>query len=85
VSPDEHEASGEHAQPATQKTPQKLLDLIAQDPGVTRQSLAEALGITSDGVKYHLRKLQEAGRLRRVGPDKGGHWKVITLSERPKR
>jgi ATP-dependent DNA helicase RecG len=72
-------------QKTTQKTPQKLLDLISQDPSVTRQSLAEALGITPDGVKYHLRKLQDQGRLRRVGPDKGGHWEVVTPDEHPKR
>ncbi len=83
------EAIDEHAQKTTQKaaqkTPQKLLGLIAQDPSVTRQTLAEALGITADGVKYHLRKLQEEGHLRRVGPDKGGHWEVVTPDERGKR
>ena len=60
----------------TQKTTQKILALISEDPGVTRQQLAEALGITSDGVKYHLSRLQEQGLLRRIGPDKGGRWKV---------
>lgn len=79
------EVVDDHAQKTTQKTPQKLLDLISQDPSVTRQTLAEALGITPDGVKYHLRKLQEEGRLRRVGPDKGGHWEVVTPVERRKR
>ncbi len=44
--------------------------------GATRRQLAEVLGITTDGVKYHLRKLQEQGRLRRIGSDKGGRWKV---------
>ena len=34
-------------------------------------------GITDSGVKYHLRKMQEKGLLRRVGPDKGGHWELI--------
>jgi predicted HTH transcriptional regulator len=69
---------------SAQKTTQKLLDLISQDPSVTRKTLAEALGITADGVKYHLRKLQEEGRLRRVGPDKGGHWEVLATDDRPK-
>ena len=60
----------------TQKTTQKLLTLISEDTGITRRQLAEALGITSDGVKYHLQKLQKKGLLRRIGPDKGGRWKV---------
>jgi ATP-dependent DNA helicase RecG len=28
-------------------------------------------------VKYHLNKLKAAGRIRRVGPAKGGHWEVL--------
>ena len=63
----------------TQKTTQKIYALIAEDPAVTRRQLAAVLGISSDGVKYHLRKLQEQGLLRRIGSDKGGHWKVETL------
>lgn len=76
------ETAAQHTQKTTQKTTQKLFDRIAQDPNVTRQMLAEALGITPDGVKYHLRKLQEDGLLRRVGPDKGGHWEIVTTKER---
>ena len=29
-----------------------------------------------EGVKWNLQRLKAAGRLRRVGPDKGGHWEV---------
>ena len=39
--------------------------------------LAEACGISPDGVKWHLKQLQTKGLIRRVGPDKGGHWEVI--------
>ena len=28
------------------------------------------------GVQRHIANLKKAGRLRRVGPDKGGHWAV---------
>lgn len=38
-------------------TREKLLNLIASNPGLTRKELAELLGITSDGVKYHIQKL----------------------------
>jgi len=60
----------------TQNNAQKLLQLLARDPYATRETLAPELGITTDGVKYHLRKLQEAGLLRRIGPDRGGRWAV---------
>lgn len=61
----------------TQKTVQKIIALIRQNPGITRQELAMELGLTDSGIKYHLKKMQDKGLLRRVGPDKGGHWEVI--------
>ena len=46
----------------------------------TVREIAELMGdITQDGVKYHLEKLKATGKLRRVGPDKGGHWEVVNL------
>ncbi len=65
------------AQKATQNTAQEIIRLIAQNQDITRQQMAEALGITDSGVKYHLRKMQEKNLIRRVGPDKGGHWEVV--------
>ena len=64
-------------QETTQKTTQKIIALIRQKPEITRQELAAELGITDSGVKYHLKKMQDKGLIRRVGPDKGGHWELI--------
>jgi ATP-dependent DNA helicase RecG len=61
----------------TQKTVQGIIALIRQNPAITRQELAIELGITESGIKYHLKKMQDKGLLRRVGPDKGGHWEVV--------
>ena len=41
------------------------------------QELAELCGLTSDGIKYNIRKLREKGIIKRIGPDKGGHWEVV--------
>ncbi|MBQ0035703.1 MAG: hypothetical protein KBT35_02165 [Firmicutes bacterium] len=35
------------------------------------------IGITSDGVKYNLDKLKKDNIIERIGPDKGGYWKII--------
>ncbi|MFH1706951.1 MAG: ATP-binding protein [Planctomycetota bacterium] len=64
-------------QETAQKTTQKIIALIARKPHATRQELARAIGITDSGVKYHLKKLQEQHHIRRIGPDKGGHWEVV--------
>ncbi|MGA1795330.1 MAG: winged helix-turn-helix domain-containing protein [bacterium] len=65
------------AQKTTQKTTQKIIAMIQRNPEITRQELAAELGITDSGVKYHLKKMQDKGLLCRVGPDKGGYWKVV--------
>ena len=56
----------------TQKTVVRILGILSENPRSTRRDLALATGLTEDGVKWHLQQLKAAGRLRRVGPDKGG-------------
>ena len=53
------------------------MDYLRDEPHLTRRVLAERLGLTPDGVKYHVRKLKAAGVLRRVGSDRAGHWEVL--------
>ncbi|MBT7065943.1 MAG: winged helix-turn-helix transcriptional regulator [Verrucomicrobia bacterium] len=55
----------------------KILDLLGKNSDMTIQELAERTGITTRGVEKSIRKLQETSALKRVGPDKGGHWEVI--------
>lgn len=69
---------GDTSQETTQKTTQKIIDLLREQPTLGRKELAELLGdITEDGVKYHLNKLKADGVIRRIGPDRGGHWEVV--------
>ena len=37
----------------------------------------EIYDITEDGIKYHLKKLQEKNMLQRIGSTKAGSWKVL--------
>jgi ATP-dependent DNA helicase RecG len=78
----EKEPEGKAAQKTAQKTTQKVMGLIRHNPEITRRELAIELGITDSGVKYHLKKMQAQGLIRRVGPDKGGHWEVVRKDER---
>ena len=64
-------------QKKAQKSTQKILELIGQNSSVTRAELAEKTGLSDSGVKKQLKKLQKNGQLKRVGPDKGGHWEVV--------
>ncbi len=60
----------------TQKTTQKIIELIKANPKITRVELAKETGLSEDGVKFNLTKLKKEGIIKRIGPDKGGHWKV---------
>ncbi len=71
------------AQETTQEirktTQEKILALLRESPELTRSALAIQIGITTNGVKYHLDNLRKANRIRRVGSTKKGHWKVIEI------
>ncbi|HEY2737014.1 MAG TPA: ATP-binding protein, partial [Thermoanaerobaculia bacterium] len=54
-----------------------LASLILESPEVSQQELADALGLTRDGIRYHLNKMKRAGVIRHVGPARGGRWEVV--------
>lgn len=69
----------------TQKTTQKIklndnqlriMELIKDNPKITRNELSEKLNITTDGVKYNLKKLIDNNLIERIGPDNGGYWDI---------
>ena len=58
------------------KTVDVLWALLKGNPRLTLADMVEALGITRSTIQKHIVNLKVAGRLRRIGPDKGGHWEV---------
>ena len=64
-------------QPEPLPLPDRILALLRQDPSASRREIAAALDTTESAVRYQLDKLRRAGKIERVGPDKGGHWKVL--------
>ena len=60
-----------------QKTVDRLLSLLKVQPHLTQEGMVNALMVTRSTIQKHLANLKKAGRLRRVGPDKGGRWEVI--------
>ncbi len=65
------------SQPAPTITPERILALLKAEPRITRRLMAERIGITPHGVKYHLAKLRKAGIIRHVGPTKAGRWEML--------
>ena len=64
----------------TEKTTEKILSIIAENPNVTTEELANMCNITPDGVFYHTKRLREKGVLIREGGRKEGHWVVVKKS-----
>lgn len=54
-----------------------ILDAIKENPQVSRKELAEKLGKTEETIQSRLRKLVKEHMIKRIGPDKGGHWEVL--------
>lgn len=69
--------AGEAREKTREKTRDKILTLIAELPTITTAELAERIGITAKGIEWQLGKLKADGRIRRFGPDRGGHWEVL--------
>jgi ATP-dependent DNA helicase RecG len=60
-----------------EKTRDKILELIAADPKITTEEMAERIGITRKGIEWQIGELKRTGRLQRIGPAKGGRWEVL--------
>lgn len=55
----------------------KILELMRDNPSISRAEIALVLGIHESSVKRRLESLIANGRIRRIGPDKGGHWEIF--------
>lgn len=69
----------------TVKVPEKvtpnqraILDACSQNSHVTSGELASIVGISDRKIKANIAKLKAKGLIRRVGPDKGGHWEILS-------
>ena len=54
-----------------------VLALIKETPEISLTEIAEKLGISRDGVKYHVNKLKKSIGLIHDGPTKKGRWIIV--------
>lgn len=60
----------------SEKTPDAIIRLLGQEPELSAADVGAKLGKSSRAIEQAIEKLRKTGRLIRVGPDKGGYWKV---------
>ena len=69
-------SSEKSSEKGSEKTVEKILKLIKGNNTVSAENIANIIGISSRAVEKHLSKLKKKGKLKRIGPDKGGHWEI---------
>lgn len=68
-----NETIDETSKITTQETTQeKILNLINKNPSITQTQIANALGLTRDGISYNIKQLKDKGIIKRVGATKNG-------------
>ena len=56
---------------------EKIIAYLAANPSAAAHELSIAVKLSVRGVEWHLKALVKSGKLRHVGPSRGGHWEVI--------
>lgn len=54
----------------------KIIAAIKDNPYITQEELASIVGINKKNIALNMKKLQECGKLERIGADKNGYWQV---------
>ena len=63
----------------SEKTSQKILELMQTDPTISIDELATKCNLSRDGINYNIKSLKNAGLIEREGAKKNGKWIVKEL------
>ena len=69
--------SGKMSEKMSEKVSEKILRLINENSLITTEELAGVVGKSTRTVERQIKQLKEQGKIERIGPDKGGYWKII--------
>ncbi len=53
-----------------------ILHAINNHPQISKKQLADALAVSTTTIDKHIDRLKHLGILERIGPDRGGRWKI---------
>ncbi len=56
-----------------------VLELIKENNQILLKDLAITLQVSTRTIRRDIEKLKKMNQLKRVGPEKGGHWKISDL------
>jgi ATP-dependent DNA helicase RecG len=64
-------------QKSVEKSVEKIICLIKTNPYITQKELVKETRLSRHGIEKNINILKSKGILERIGPDKGGYWKII--------
>ena len=59
------------------ETALRIINEIRNNPNVTLSEIAEKIDLSRRWIASNMKYLQDTGIVKRVGPNKGGHWEII--------
>ncbi|MFH1729780.1 MAG: RNA-binding domain-containing protein [Pseudomonadota bacterium] len=62
---------------STVKSSVKILNLIKKDAYITIPEIAKTLNLTTRAIEKQIANLKKTGKIKRIGPDKGGYWEEL--------
>ena len=82
VIPFNKEGFNETSRKTTKKQPEnikeEIIKILKNNGKISRKDLSIILNKTEGSIRHHLNKLQEEKIIKHYGPDKGGHWEVLS-------
>jgi len=63
----------------------KILNLVGLNKFITIEKISKEIKISSKSIKENIKKLKQKNLIERIGPDKGGYWKIIKKNVRKKK
>ena len=71
------ETSKKRPRNVQETTQEVILRIIKENPQITQSELSKTIGLTINGIKYHMKKLTKAGIIKHEGPTKSGKWIIL--------
>jgi|TARA_B110000977_G_scaffold54767_1_gene74753 ATP-dependent DNA helicase RecG len=62
---------------SSEKSSEKIIRLLRKTNDLSAKDLAKTIGLSERAIEKQIAKLKSKGMLKRIGPDKGGYWKVL--------
>ena len=80
----EGEKGGEKGGEKLSENQKRIIELMKEDKKISIVEISTKINMTENNVGNNLKKLKNKKIIKRIGPDKGGHWEILKNTTRYK-